>query len=56
MDLGLVTILVVGLTALMGSFSAGIGEGIFGGSNRSEHLDQSNKSSKGWNQVGGKKK
>jgi hypothetical protein len=55
-DLAVVTVLVVGITALMGTISAGIGEKIFGGRKRSEFVDQSDRFHEGWNMVGGNKK
>lgn len=55
-DLALVTVLVVGITALMGTISAGIGEKIFGGKKRSEFVDQSDRFHEGWKMVGGNKK
>jgi hypothetical protein len=55
-DLALVTVLVVGITAMMGTISNGIGEKIFGGKKRSEFVDQSDRFHEGWKMVGGNKK
>ncbi|MDF2534962.1 MAG: hypothetical protein K0R18_1121 [Bacillales bacterium] len=55
-DFVLVSILVVGFTAIMGVLSNGIGNHIFGGHSSSEFIDQSNKSSAGFKLVGGIKK
>ncbi|CEG26110.1 hypothetical protein [Bacillus sp. B-jedd] len=55
MDFAIVTVLVVGITALMGVITNGIGENIFGRKNRSEFTNQASKFTAGWNEVGGKK-
>nr|WP_027408921.1 hypothetical protein [Anoxybacillus tepidamans] len=54
-DLVVVGILIIGITALMGVFANSIGEYIFGGSKRSEHVRQTMKTQTGWNFVGGRK-
>ena len=54
-DLTVVALLVVGLTALMGTIMNGIGEKVFGGRNRSEFVDECAKYQTGWKSVGGKK-
>lgn len=54
-DLIIVAILIVGLTALMGVITNGIGEKVFGGKRRSEYVDESAKYQTGWKTVGGKK-
>lgn len=56
MDLAIVTILVVGITALMGVITNSIGEKVFGGKRRSEFVVQSARFQEGWKAVGGKKK
>ena len=56
LDFTLVSVLVIGITAIMGVLSNGIGNHIFGGNNSSEFVDQSNKSTAGFKLVGGKKK
>ncbi len=55
-DLAIVTVLIVGLTALMGVIANGIGEKVFGGRKRSEYVVQSAHFQTGWKQIGGKKK
>jgi hypothetical protein len=54
-DLIVVALLIVGLTALMGVITNGIGEKVFGGKRRSEYVDESAKYQTGWKTVGGKK-
>lgn len=56
MDLTIVALLIVGLTALMGVITNGIGERVFGGKNRSEYVTQSERFLTGWKTVGGKRK
>jgi large-conductance mechanosensitive channel len=55
-DLAIVTVLTVGLTAIMGSILNGLGENIFGGRKKTEFVDQANKVIAGWKSVGGKQK
>ena len=55
-DLAVVTILIVGITALMGVITNGIGENVFGGKNRNEFVDESARYQTGWKAVGGIKK
>ena len=55
-DLTIVTLLIVGITALMGTITNGIGEKVFGGKRRTEFVDESAKYQTGWKSVGGKKK
>jgi hypothetical protein len=55
-DLAIVTVLTVGLTAVMGSILNGLGESIFGGRKKTEFVDQADKVIAGWNSVGGKQK
>jgi hypothetical protein len=54
-DLALVSVLVIGITALMGSITNGIGTIFFGGKKKSEYVDQNKKIQAGWKQVGGDK-
>jgi hypothetical protein len=56
MDLTIVALLIIGITALMGVITNGIGENVFGGKRRSEFVDESAKYQTGWKLVGGKKK
>lgn len=55
MDFAIVTVLIVGITALMGVITNGIGENIFGRNKRTEFTDQAAKFVSGWKEVGGKK-
>ncbi|MEH7416368.1 hypothetical protein V7266_13865 [Neobacillus drentensis] len=54
-DLMIVAVLIIGITALMGVITNGIGEKIFGGKRRTEFTDESAKYRTGWKAVGGKK-
>jgi len=56
MDLTIVALLIVGITALMGVITNSFGEKVFGGKNRSEFVDESAKYQTGWKAVGGKRK
>ena len=56
MDLSIVALLIVGITALMGVITNSFGEKVFGGKNRSEFVDESAKYQTGWKAVGGNKK
>lgn len=55
-DFAIVALLIISITALMGTITNGIGSVLFSGKNRSEFVDQSAKFQVGWKQVGGKKK
>lgn len=55
MDLIIVALLIIGITALMGVITNGIGEKFFGGKRRTEYVDESAKYQTGWKTVGGKK-
>jgi hypothetical protein len=55
-DLTMVALLIVGITALMGVITNGIGEKVFGGKTRTQYVDESAKYQTGWKTVGGKKK
>jgi hypothetical protein len=55
-DLTVVALLVVGITALMGVLTNGIGEKFFGGKQKSEFVDKSASVQTGWKYVGGNKK
>jgi hypothetical protein len=54
-DYIIVSVLIVGITAFMGVIANGIGEKIFGGSKRKEHVNETKHTQAGWNLVGGKK-
>ena len=56
MDLTIVALLIVGITALMGVITNSFGEKVFGGKKRSEFVDQSASYQTRWKSVGGKKK
>ncbi len=56
LDYILVSCLIIGLTAFMGPLTNGIGNLIFGRRKRSEFVIQTNRSTNGFNKVGGKKK
>ncbi|MCM3767517.1 MULTISPECIES: hypothetical protein [Bacillaceae] len=56
MDFLIVALLVIGITALMGPITNGIGEKVFGGKRRSEFVEKSARFQTGWKQVGGKRK
>ncbi|CAM3663654.1 hypothetical protein [Mesobacillus zeae] len=55
-DLTIVALLVIGITAVMGVVTNGIGEKLFGGKRKSEFVDQSARMQTGWKTVGGQKK
>ncbi|MEH7106919.1 hypothetical protein [Bacillus sp. JJ1764] len=54
-DLTVVAVLIIGITAMMGVITNTIGEKVFGGKRRSEFVDQNAKYQTGWKMVGGKK-
>lgn len=54
-DLTIVAILIIGITAIMGVISNTIGEKVFGGKRRTEFVDESAKYRTGWKSVGGNK-
>ncbi|MFJ7745724.1 hypothetical protein [Peribacillus sp. NPDC097295] len=56
LDLILVAICVIGITAINGVMTNAIGEKLFGGKRHSHIFDQSKRIQSGWNQVGGKRK
>jgi hypothetical protein len=56
LDLTIVALLIVGITALMGVITNSFGEKVFGGKNRSEFVDESAKYQTGWKTVGGNRK
>ncbi|WP_223700682.1 hypothetical protein [Sutcliffiella deserti] len=55
-DFTLVSILIIGITAVMGVLANGIGEKLFAGKKRSESFDKSASVQTGWKSVGGKVK
>ncbi|WP_099354199.1 hypothetical protein [Fredinandcohnia onubensis] len=56
MDLGLIAILVIGITALMGVIANGVGEKVFGGKSSSDIVTRDLNVKAGWKNVGGRKK
>ncbi|MGE7602037.1 hypothetical protein ACQKL5_05945 [Peribacillus sp. NPDC097675] len=56
LDLILVAVCVIGITAINGVLTNAIGEKWFGGKRHSHIFDQSKRIQSGWNQVGGKDK
>ncbi|AGK52735.1 MAG: hypothetical protein K0S25_1897 [Bacillus sp. (in: firmicutes)] len=54
-DFTIVAILVIGITAVMGVVTNGIGIKLFSKKQKSQFVDQSNKVQIGWKQVGGGK-
>ncbi|AIE59348.1 hypothetical protein [Bacillus methanolicus] len=54
-DFTMFALLVIGITAIMGVFTNGIGEKLFGVKRKSEFVDQSLRVQNGWKTVGGKK-
>lgn len=55
-DFTIVAILVIGITAVMGVLTNGIGEKLFSGKKGSESFDKSASVQAGWKSVGGSKK
>ncbi|WP_088042519.1 hypothetical protein [Bacillus sp. EAC] len=55
-DLLIVAVLVIGITALNGVFTNAIGEKIFGRSKKSQFVDMSNRMTANFKQVGGEGK
>lgn len=54
-DFTIVAVLVIGITAVMGVVTNGIGIKLFSKKQKSQFVDQSNKVQIGWKQVGGGK-
>ncbi|WP_077617313.1 hypothetical protein [Bacillus sinesaloumensis] len=55
-DLGLIAVLVIGITALMGVMANGLGERVFGGKKGSTIVNNDLNVKAGWKNVGGRKK
>ncbi|MCH1626224.1 hypothetical protein [Fredinandcohnia quinoae] len=55
-DLALLTVLIIGITAINGVLTNGIGEKVFGGKGGSDIYNRDLNVKTGWKQVGGKKK
>jgi hypothetical protein len=53
-DFTLVAIFVIGITAINGVLTNGIGERFFGGKSKNDVFNQSAKVQSGWKYVGGK--
>ncbi|WP_079508107.1 hypothetical protein [Mesobacillus jeotgali] len=56
MDLTIVALLIVGITATIGVITNGVGIRFFSGNKRNEFVDQSTRLQNGWKNVGGSKK
>jgi len=55
-DLAIVAVLIIGITAINGVLTNGIGEKLFGGKRHSEISNKSAEIQSGWKNVGGKNK
>ncbi|WP_430008782.1 hypothetical protein [Metabacillus idriensis] len=55
-DFLLVAALVIGITALMGVITNGIGETIFSGKKKNENVEHTLKTQAGWRKVGGRQR
>ncbi|RSD29410.1 hypothetical protein [Mesobacillus subterraneus] len=53
MDLTIVALLIVGITATIGVITNGVGNKFFSGNKRNEFVDQSTRLQHGWKNVGG---
>ncbi|MBO9128648.1 hypothetical protein [Bacillus sp. 165] len=53
-DLVIVAVLVIGITATVGVITNSIGENLFGGKKKTKFIDKSERMQSGWNNVGGK--
>lgn len=56
LDLAIVAALVIGITATNGVIANGIGIKLFGGKQKTVHVDYTKKGQTGWKSVGGMKK
>lgn len=56
MDLTIIALLIVGITATVGVITNGIGTRFFSGNKRNEFVNQSTRLQNGWKNVGGSKK
>ncbi len=56
LDFLMVSLLIIGITALLGVISNGIGTHLFGKKHRSKFVNQSDKTTAGFTMVGGQKK
>ncbi|WP_066368566.1 hypothetical protein [Neobacillus fumarioli] len=54
-DLGVVAVLIIGITAVMGVLVNSLGEKVFGGKHRNKYVHQNAKFQAGWKAVGGKR-
>lgn len=55
-DLAIVAILIIGITAFMGVIPNAIGTTFFGGKKRYEYVERTKMTQTGWKLVGGKQK
>jgi hypothetical protein len=53
MDLTIVAVLIIAITALMGVMLNGIGTKVFGGRNKRHFVEKSESMQTGWKNVGG---
>ncbi|MBT2756376.1 hypothetical protein AB1K84_01365 [Mesobacillus foraminis] len=56
LDLTIIALLVIGITAVMGVVTNGIGVKLFGGKKKNVFVDKSGRIQTGWKSVGGSKK
>lgn len=56
LDLTIIALLVIGITAVMGVVTNGIGVKFFGGNKKNLFVDKSERIQTGWKSVGGSKK
>lgn len=52
-DLTIVAVLIIAITATMGVLTNGIGTKVFGGKDKNLFVDKSTRMQTGWKQVGG---
>lgn len=55
-DFAIVVGLVIGITALNGVITNGVGTALIGRKKKSEYVDQSSRVQIGWKEIGGKRK
>lgn len=55
LDLVIVAVLIIGITAINGVFANGVGN-LLGGKKKSQFVDQTSRTQTGWKQIGGIKK
>ena len=55
-DLAIIAVLVIGITALNGVITNGIGTRFFGGKSRNRNVERSTSIQAGWKHIGGERK